>query len=279
MEHTYKIAVLLTCHNRKEKTLACLRSLFECYLPENHQLEVFMVDDGSTDGTGEAVKIKYPQVKVIKGDGNLYWTRGMNLAWQTATETFNHDFYLWLNDDVILYDKSICILLEDFQNCPNKKTIIVGACQSFTKKVTYSGYIDLKREIILEPRGEPQKCNYFNGNVVLIPSPAFNDVGFLDTIFHHGQGDFDYGLRARMMGINSFVSSFYVGICEVHDELPKWCNPNYPLSIRWKSFRSPLGGRPKLTFIFQRRHLGIALAAFHYFTIYLRLIFPKIWVR
>lgn len=279
MKQTYKMAFLMACHNRRIKTLACLKSLNEATIPRNYFFDVFLVDDGSTDETGKKVKETYPEVNLIKGDGNLFWNRGMNLAWQYASKYSNYDFYIWLNDDVILYNESIHILMNDYQKSGNHEAIIVGACQSTNEKATYSGYNNLKKRIKLEPNGTIQQCDYFNGNVVLIPSDVFKQVGFLDPIFHHGQGDFDYGLRAKKMGINSFVSSRYIGKCEQNSEIPTWCNPGYSFTNRWKSFKSPLGGRPKLTFIFQRRHKGLVPAVFHYFTIHLRLIFPWIWDR
>ena len=272
-----KIAVLLTCHNRKDKTLKCLNTLFDATLPSNYKFEVFLVDDGSHDGTGDAVKTQFPQVNVIQGTGNLFWNRGMNLAWKTATEKSRFDFYLWLNDDVVLQRNAIKILLKNFRDTANPDTIIVGACRSVTGETTYSGYISLTKKKILKPTGEIQLCEYFNGNVVLIPEQVFKHAGFLDPYYHHAQGDFDYGLRAKKMGIYSFVSSDYVGTCERHSELPRWCNPKYPLKTRWKSFKSPLGGRPKATLVFQRKYIGLAPALFHYFTIHLRLLFPKIW--
>lgn len=279
MGYTYKIAVLLTCHNRKEKTLACLKSLSESTESGNAHFDVYLVDDGSTDGTGIAVSERHPDVTVIKGNGDLFWNRGMNLAWQTAAKVCPYDFFLWLNDDVILYNESIHILLKDFQQSGSDESIIVGACQSITGKVTYSGYRSLTKKVLLEPSGELQLCDYFNGNVVLISSQVFSQVGFLDPIFHHGQGDFDYGLRAKKLGINSFVSSQYVGVCERNTDLPRWCNPELSLSTRWKSFKSPLGGRPKSTLIFQKKYIGLVPAIFHYFTIHLRLLFPKIWIK
>ena len=39
------IAVLITCHNRKEKTLKRFSHLFEADLPNNQNLKVFLVDD------------------------------------------------------------------------------------------------------------------------------------------------------------------------------------------------------------------------------------------
>ena len=71
-----KIAAIMTCHNRKNKTMACLKSLFTI-IPET---DVYLTDDGSTDGTSEAVLYTYPNVHIISGDGNLYWNRGMYVA-------------------------------------------------------------------------------------------------------------------------------------------------------------------------------------------------------
>ena len=63
----HKTAVLLTCYNRKDKTVACLNSFFEADLPSsNHQFEVFLTDDGSTDGTSEAVNKLFPDISIIK---------------------------------------------------------------------------------------------------------------------------------------------------------------------------------------------------------------------
>jgi GT2 family glycosyltransferase len=274
-----KIAVLLTCHNRREKTLSCLHSLFGATLPAGYKTEVFLVDDGSTDGTGEAVKKSFPQVIVIRGDGNLYWNKGMNLAWRIAVETSDYDFYLWLNDDVILKKESIEIFLKDFRTAGTNNAIIAGACQSGNGMVTYSGYNSLTKKIKVTPNSDIQQCEYFNGNAVLVPSFVFKQVGFLDSLFHHGQGDFDYGLKAKKAGIQSFVSSGFVGVCERNIELPRWCNPRYPLPERLKSFNSPLGGRPGSTFIFQKRYIGFIPALFHYFTIHLRLVFPGLWAK
>ena len=57
-----KVAVILTCHNRKDKTVTCLEHLFlvfDDYIKKSHNLiglDVFLTDDGCTDGTVETVK-------------------------------------------------------------------------------------------------------------------------------------------------------------------------------------------------------------------------------
>ena len=67
-----RIAVLLTCFNRKEKTLACLDALFKQALPADVDILAYLVDDASTDGTSEAVRQTYPQVKIFSCHGNLF---------------------------------------------------------------------------------------------------------------------------------------------------------------------------------------------------------------
>jgi len=71
------IAVLLTCLNRKHKTFACLETLFSQVLPANVDISAYIVDDASTDGTSDAVRQTYPQVKIFSGDGNLFGNGGM----------------------------------------------------------------------------------------------------------------------------------------------------------------------------------------------------------
>ncbi len=102
MKHR-NIAVLLTCHNRKVKTLTCLSSLYNANIPTGYVLDIFLIDDGSTDGTAEAVMLLFPGVHMARGDGKLFWAGGMRLAWETAMEEKSYDAYLLINDDVKLY--------------------------------------------------------------------------------------------------------------------------------------------------------------------------------
>ena len=79
-----KIAVLMTCHNRCEKTLRCLHSLYCLDNSYHFSIDVFLVDDGSTDNTSESVSLFYNKVFLIQGSGNLFWNRGMREAWKAA---------------------------------------------------------------------------------------------------------------------------------------------------------------------------------------------------
>ena len=82
-----RVVAILTCHNRREKTLACLRSYFDQALRFPANLEVVLVDDGSSDGTAEAVRaLGASSVEIVAGSGDLYWAAGMALAEERALE-------------------------------------------------------------------------------------------------------------------------------------------------------------------------------------------------
>ena len=213
-----RIAVLLTCFNRKEKTLACLRALYSCILQKDYELNVFLVDDCSTDGTANAVLQDYSKVNIIKGTGSLYWNRGMYLAWTTAISKGDYDFYLWLNDDTLLYENAIEELL--MCNCHyGDDAIVCGAiCSEISGRFTYGGRKMNGEEII--PNNFIQTCQFINGNCVLINKQACSTVGLLDPIYPHSIGDYEYGLRAIKKGIPIITTRSYVGECERNESLP-----------------------------------------------------------
>lgn len=277
MNQIKRIAVLLTCFNRRETTLRCLRALSGQALPEAIDLETYLVDDGCTDGTGDAVRQQFPEVNVIQGDGNLYWCGGMRLAWSEAAKG-NYDYYLWLNDDVSLYENAILILFDSLrQVCElDKEGVVVGAiCDPATGKVTYGGDATNKRIV---PNGHPQKCDIFNGNVVLVPQTVFASVGNFDPVFTHCFGDSDYAVRTKSSGYNCWVTNAYVGTGESNPNGSDWANPNIKLIKRIKILNSPKGLPFKQWRIFARRRYGRKWPI-TVIKMYLRLFFPRLWMR
>lgn len=275
-----RIAVLLTCHNRKEKTLNCLKHLFsQSGLNNTYQQDVYLVDDGSTDGTGSAVHEAFPSVLIIKGSGTLYWNRGMHTAWKTAAKK-KYDFYLWLNDDTELYKQALTELL-----LSTKKTldlaIICGCVESPVVKgqLTYGGGRRVKNRYVSNyPDGRLQECEIINGNCVLIPSQVYDLVGNLDWKFSHAIGDNDYALRAKKLGVSTYTTGSFVGSCDQNEFLPKWCLPTTSIRGRFFSLYSPLSySHPVEYFIYERRHFGMLIALKHYFSIHLRVLAPGLW--
>lgn len=270
------IAILITVFNRKATTLRSLYRLYNQCTSEEYGIDVFLTDDGCTDGTPEAVKKEFPQIHIVKGNGNLFWNRAMFVAWQEAAKT-DYDFYLWLNDDTFVYSNMIDKLLKSSYEKDNK-AIIVGATQSCDhKQLTYGGRLDDRS--IPKPNGELTEVSYFNGNIVLVPKSVFQKLGNLDYYFTHSKGDFDYGMRAKRNGIKIYQVGEILGECDLHESLDKWCDPAVPFRQRWKALQRPNGMPPKETYYFEKKHYGVLIALFHYVTIYLRCFFPIVWVK
>lgn len=274
------IAVLVTCHNRREKTLKCLTHLFsnELWSSDNHKMEVFLVDDGSTDGTGEAVRSKFPEVHVIKGTGNLFWNQGMRLAWNVASMHYNYNYYLWLNDDTFLEKNALENIIDDYKEVlkkENNAVILIGACKESKGSNTFS-YGGRNDNGPVIPNGKLQQCKYINGNIVLISRRVFEKIGFLSHEYTHTMGDIDYGLRAKKEGIKCYTTKKFIGTCSSNERIPNWCNPKLPLTKRWKIFHSPLGLHIKEYNIFRKKFWGYKWIYFAV-TAYSRLLIPKLF--
>jgi len=196
------VAVLLTCFNRKQTTLAALSAL-DAACAGSCDYQIVLVDDGSSDGTGDAVRQAFPQAHVISSSGNLFWNGGMRLAWQSALP-LQPDFYLWLNDDTALRPGAVSDLLALYRTALSPKTIAVGCTvDPRTGVVTYGGYKragGLSRLRFRRLTSDETHCDSMNGNCVLFPASAVSDVGINSGHYRHAFGDNDYGLRARNAG-------------------------------------------------------------------------------
>jgi GT2 family glycosyltransferase len=218
-----RIAVLMTCFNRRTMTLRCLRALAR--QAEFRAGDLFLVDDGSSDATGEAVRALLPQAQVIRGDGKLFWNGGMRLAWNRARASGEpYDFYLWLNDDVELAEGALAMLVADADAvAPRGSAVIVAAATTDPGggEVTYGAHRQVSaarplRLRLIQPVGMPVAADTVSGNIVLVSAAAEARLGNLSPAFRHIYGDLDYGLRARRAGIPVVLASRPGGSCEAN---------------------------------------------------------------
>lgn len=254
-----RLATLLTCHNRRDQTLVSLRALHACTRPAGCELAVYLVDDGSRDGTGAAVRAEFPQVTVIDGDGSLFWNGGMRRAFGAAIQQ-DHDVYLWLNDDTLLYpdalEKVLACSEELASSHGGRHDIIVGAtCDTISGKLTYGGLVSRSRwsphyYVHLPVSDQPQLCQTLNGNCVLISREVVRAIGNIDDAFVHAIGDWDYGFRARRAGFGIWMAPGFVGTCSsnpvavtpvgeaasIRKQLRKTCGPKRVPPRAWRTF-------------------------------------------
>lgn len=225
MEQSPRIAVLMTCFNRRELTLGCLETLR--HQPFFREEDLFLVDDGSSDGTGQAVLAAMPGAHVVRGDGSLFWNGGMRLAWDSAKASGiggtgkPFDFYLWLNDDVRLAPEVLGMLVSDADAvAPRGAPVIVAAAltEPGLETITYGAHVrpDAGKPLRLSmvaPKGSPVPVDTVSGNVVLVSAAAEALLGNMHPGFEHIYGDLDYGFRARKAGVPMALASRLGGTC------------------------------------------------------------------
>jgi GT2 family glycosyltransferase len=260
-----RIAALMTCHNRVAWTTQSVRALKAQIVP-GISLDLFLVDDGSSDGTAQAVMNIFPQATILTGDGNLFWCGGMRLAFEQAIKK-NYDFYFWLNDDTTLDRDALARMLGAYRGASAgvcKAVIIVGSTRDpETGSLSYGGWRQRPGKLGLISWGKippdkerPISCDTMNGNCVLIFRAVVEHVGNLDPAFRQGMGDLDYGLRAIKSGCQIQVAPGYYGTCTSNDNSDLWADGSLPLYSRWQKLLGPKGFPVKAWGLFAYRHKG-----------------------
>ena len=214
-----KLAVLMACYNRRAKTVECLQHLAIAARQAGVEYQLFLFDDGSTDGTAEAVQAMAPDAVILRGDGSYFWNRSMNRAFDAALQV-GFPAYVWLNDDTMLQPNAFSLLLSARDFAAPDDAMVVGAVSDPDgTHTTYGGLRDVDPRFrpflarLVDPADSPQDVDVMNGNVVLIPDGVARKLGNLDPVFEHGMGDFDYSKRARKLGIRVLLTAGYVGAC------------------------------------------------------------------
>lgn len=267
MSEKVRIAAVLTVYNRKELTLECLQALDAQAEPADARIDVFVTDDASTDGTGEAIARQFPDVHLLTGDGSLFWNGGMRKAF-AAAQAYDYDYYLWLNDDTELDHGAITRLLathEELSSGRDEPVIVVGTTRDpKTGALTYGGAM---RKSALQPmkfsvaephEHRPRQVDTMNGNCVLIPRSVVHRLGNIAPEYVQKMGDYDYGFRARLAGCSVWAAPGTIGTCASHpprsSDQPLWDEINRLWSIK------ELPPRPWATFC--RRWAGPAWPVF-----------------
>ena len=212
-----RIYIIIPIHNRKHFTRECLLSLRKQTFKN---FKVIVVDDGSTDGTGEMIEEEFPDVILLKGDGNLWWTGATNMGVEYALAQADQDDYiLTLNNDTVVRRDYIQMLLNSASKYPGSligsisvsdedESVVVDAgvrinwlTAKYTNLADGRSYNDILREGSLI-----QKVDVLTGRGTLIPIEAFREVGLYDfkNLPHYG-ADYEFSRRANMNGYKLLI--------------------------------------------------------------------------
>lgn len=205
------------CRNRRALTLRFVER-FAALGYANRRL--VLVDDGSTDGTPEAVAAAHPWVELLRGDGELWWAGATNVGVRHALER-GADYVLTINDDATFGPDLVSRLVEASAGHPRR---IVGSrlmnaddperVRAVGTSCVFRGY-DLLVLNGLDRRWpewgvslrDPHPVDTLCGNGVLLPRAVFEEVGLYDEEhFPHNHADSDLVLRARAAGFEPVVA-------------------------------------------------------------------------
>lgn len=195
-----KITIVTPIHNGLAHTLPYLESVKTA---DYDNLDVIIIDDGSTDGSEAAILKDFPDTIILKGDGNLWWTGSTNLGVQEALKR-GTDYVFTINNDVTLHKDLFKNLIKVTQDEPKS---LVG-CKIYYMndhdRVWYfGGRLDDSVADVKIQNGHDkdftkrQEVGALTGMGVLIPAEVFDTVGLYDfENFPHYLADSDFSLRA-----------------------------------------------------------------------------------
>lgn len=182
-----KVSIVVLNWNGKKFLKNCLDSLGELIYPA---VEIIVVDNNSTDGSQEFIKINYKKVVLIENKENYGFAKGNNIGFKASTG----DYILILNNDTVVTPNFLSPLIKDFKNdsriaclqpqirlSKNKQLLDgVGAFITFTGFLYHFGYLKDRMQAKYN-----KKMNVFSakGACIFLKRKAIEEVGLFDEDF------------------------------------------------------------------------------------------------
>ena len=218
-----RLSVIVVSYNTREMTLECLRSLGRNI--DRETTEVFVVENGSSDGTAEAVEQEFEWLQLLASGQDLGFGRANNLAAKHATG----DRILLLNPDTVVLDGAIEALAAfadenpdagiwggrtlfadgslNADSCFAKPTLWSAICDTSGLTPAFRGSRLFDREMYgWWKRDTPRDVDIVSGCFMLIDRSLWETLGGFDPDFFMYGEETDLCLRAGKLGHRPMVT-------------------------------------------------------------------------
>jgi len=111
------ISIVIVSFNTARELVACLESIERCAAAIPH--EIVVVDNGSADGSVEAVRIRFPAVQVVANDENVGFSKANN----QALPLVRGEYILFLNPDSELQPGTLERMLAELAGFPARAAV------------------------------------------------------------------------------------------------------------------------------------------------------------
>jgi GT2 family glycosyltransferase len=245
------INIVIPTFNRQKLLERLLQQINEQkVLLKDVTYRTIVVVDGSTDGTYEMLASVFPEVQVVNGSGNLWYTRSMNLGFEKAYE-LGGDYILTLNDDVVLDNRYLQVMA---QYALSGDECVIGSL-SLTlhepPRILFSGvrkYIrwrqkNIKYHPIFTVYDESMQGLHHSvvlpGRGILVSQFIVKKLNGFDDYFIQYHSDEDFCLRAAREGASIMVSWDAMLFSYIEKTAAATSYMRVPAKVFFKSFLNP----------------------------------------
>jgi GT2 family glycosyltransferase len=194
-------AVCVLNWNGREDVLRCLASLRVPW--------VIVADNGSTDGSVEAIRSAFPDVEVVENGANLGFSGGNNAAIRHALER-GAEWVVLLNNDTEAEPEMLAALQAAAERHP-RAGVLAGKLLYPDGRVQWAGQrVGLRTGYSGRPRGHGQPDGFASsvegrtdravGALMAVSREAIERAGLLDDDLFAYVEDVDWSLRIREAG-------------------------------------------------------------------------------
>jgi len=212
------IYIIIPVHNRINNTIKCLNSIYE---QEYDNIQIIIIDDGSTDGTKQIIEDKYSEVTVLNGTGSLFWTGavhyGVNYILSLAGK--KDDWVLLINNDVVITEGVIDKLIAFSENknrnvivnalsvdLNDKNTIIKSGTKVKSWALNITKHIYHGDKISELVSKDAVEADLLTGRCLLHPIEVFWAVGnYNSKLLPHYGADDEFTARAKRSGYALYI--------------------------------------------------------------------------